>query len=466
MVSLIVSIIALGVIIMIHELGHFLAARAMGVGVIEFSIGMGPRLCSKVVGNVRYSLRVFPFGGSCMMLGEELDESNYVDDEDNQESEDGDRSEGENYTDRTCGEKADEVTKCKSEAWLSSRPYDDGPSAAAADEKSRESGTAQSGESKERRFVASEFNNAGFEHNERSSDGDCFIVDGRRYPKDAQFVTKPAWRRFIVIAAGPVFNFILAFLLSVVICAWFGFDKPYVMEVEDGGPIAEAGIEPGDSIYAIAVDNSRMTIQSSRDLQVFMYVHADELNAADAFTVYYRDSSADNTKKQAVVSPFYDEELERYRLGFSYNVAYDKTDGLIDTLLCSQYNVNYCIRSSIESLKLIFKGKVTRQDVMGPVRMVAVMDETVDEASSYGLKSSMLTLFDLMLLISGSLGFMNLLPLPALDGGRLIFIIIEMITRRAVPKELEAKIHTAGMILLLGLMLFIMMNDVSILMFK
>ena len=103
---------------------------------------------------------------------------------------------------------------------------------------------------------------------------------------------------------------------------------------------------------------------------------------------------------------------------------------------------------------------------MGPVRMVAVMDETVNEAADYGFKSSMLTLFDLMLLISGSLGFMNLMPLPALDGGRLIFIIIELVTRRAVPKELETKIHTAGMILLLGLMVFIMINDISMLIFK
>ena len=100
---------------------------------------------------------------------------------------------------------------------------------------------------------------------------------------------------------------------------------------------------------------------------------------------------------------------------------------------------------------------------MGPVRMVAVMDESVTEAADYGLKSSAITLLDLMILISGSLGFMNLLPLPALDGGRLIFITIELVTRRAVPKELEAKIHAAGMILLLGLMLIIMVNDVLIL---
>ncbi len=401
---------------MIHELGHFLAARAMGVGVIEFSIGMGPRLCSKVVGDVRYSLRVFPFGGSCMLLGEEMDESEYLDEDE-----------------------ADLTSLEVSQAVLADKSH---------------------------RFNAGEFNNVGFEHNERKLDGDYYIVDGRKYPKSAQFVTKAAWRRFIVIVAGPVFNFVLAFILSMVICAWFGFDKPYIRDVQAGSPAAEAGIEAGDRIYAIGTNNSRMSVESSRDLQVFMYVHADELANADAFTVYYRDASEGNIKRQAVLNPFFDKELNRNRLGFSYNSAYDKTDGIIDTIICSQYNVNYCIRSSIESLKLIVKGKVTRQDVMGPVRMVAVMDETVNEAADYGLKSSILTLFDLMLLISGSLGFMNLLPLPALDGGRLIFIIIELITRRAVPKELEAKIHTAGMILLLGLMIFIMINDVSMLVFK
>ena len=452
MVSLIVSIIALGLIIMIHELGHFLAARAMGVGVIEFSIGMGPRLCSKVIGNVRYSLRAFPFGGSCMMLGEELDESNYADGDDANDAQDANEANEAN--------EANDANDANEEADRHFEVHADDLDSAF--NRSCERDIYR----KSKHLNASEFNNAGFEHNERSVEGDYFIVDGRRYLKSAQFVTKPAWRRFIVIAAGPMFNFILAFLLSVVICACFGFDKPYIREVEAGSPAAEAGIEPGDRIYAMGVNNSRMKIESSRDLQVFMYVHTEERENADAFTVYYKDASAGNIKKQAVLSPVFDEALKRHRLGFSYNASYEKTDGIIDTILCSQYNVNYCIRSSIESLKLIFKGKVTRQDVMGPVRMVAVMDENVNEAAGYGLKSSILTLFDLMLLISGSLGFMNLLPLPALDGGRLIFIIIELVTRRAVPKELEARVHTAGMMLLLGLMLFIMMNDISMLVFK
>ena len=427
MISLLVSIIALGIIITIHEFGHFLAARAMGIGVIEFSIGMGPRICSKVIGNVRYSLRIMPFGGSCMMLGEELDESEYLEDEDDC---------GE--AGRECGSSDD----AENEAFSESEPCK-------KEEVSR--------------LKAAQFNNGSLDSFERSEDEDSFIVDGRRYPKDSQFISKPAWRRFIVIAAGPVFNFVLAFLLSVIICGCYGFDRPTVIEVQPGGPVAEAGIEPGDEIYALKVGKTKMSIQSARDISIFNYVHSDEIQAAETFTVYYRDADDGMNKSKAELVPYYDNEKEVYRFGYAYNIAYDKTKGIIDTLKCSQYNVNYCIRSSFESLRLIARGKVTGKDVMGPVRMVAVMDETVSEAADYGLKSSVLTLLDLMILISGSLGFMNLLPIPALDGGRLVFIIIELITRRAVPKELEAKIHTCGMLLLLGFMLLIMMNDISML---
>lgn len=405
MISLIVSIIALGVIITIHEFGHFIAARLCGVGVIEFSIGMGPRLCSRVIGNVRYSLRVFPFGGSCMMLGEE-----------------------------------DEETEDE---------FDDEPSDAA----------------KTRARRAAELTNASFNSDEVTVSADGITVDGRFYPREQQFVNKPAWKRFIIIFAGPAFNFILAFLLSAVICGWYGFDRPTVMEVDAGMPVAEAGIEPEDEIYALKTGRDRMSIECSRDISIFMYIHADEMNAAQSFTMYYRDASDGMVKKEAVLTPVYDEEGGRYRLGFAYNVAYTETNGIIDTALCSIYNVKYCIRASIESIKMIFRGQVTRQDVMGPVRMVAVMDESVDQAASYGAKSAVLTLLDLMILISGSLGCMNLMPLPALDGGRLVFIIIEMIIRRPVPKEFESKIHMAGMLLLLGLMVLIMANDITMLIF-
>ncbi len=121
------------------------------------------------------------------------------------------------------------------------------------------------------------------------------------------------------------------------------------------------------------------------------------------------------------------------------------------------------MRTSIESIRMLLTGKASTSDLMGPVRMVATMDESVDTAASYGLFEAVMTLLNLMVLISSSLGFMNLLPIPALDGGRLLFIFLEIITRGRIPKSFETRINWAGTLLLLGLMAFILFNDIIML---
>ncbi len=399
MISLIISIIALGLIITIHELGHFLAAKACGVGVIEFSIGMGPRLLTKLAGDTRYSLRLLPFGGSCMMLGEEMDESD---------------------------------------------------------------GSAAEGGGRR----AAEFTNGAPEQSSVEFAGDRILVDGRSFSREQQFISKKAWQRFLIIFAGPAFNFVLAFLLSLVITGFYGFDKPIITSVVENMPAARAGIEADDEIIALRTGNARMTVECARDISVFMTVHRDAVDRADSFTMYYRDASDGMQKKSAELIPEIDPSTGTYKLGFGYSFAYRPADDPADVIRCSFCNVKYCIRSVIQSLRMLAGGKVSREDIMGPVRMVAVMDETVDEASGYGAASVIITLFDLMILISGSLGAMNLLPLPALDGGRLVFILIELLTGHGVPKELEARIHMAGMLLLLVLMFFILTNDITMLVFK
>ena len=397
MLSLIISIIALGLIIAFHEFGHFITARLFKVGVIEFSIGMGPRVLSKVKGNTRYSLRAMPFGGSCMMLGEEMAE----DDE----------------NDRASG------------ALTNGTLNDDAP----------------------------------------RIQGDSIIIDGRTYKKSDQFVEKPAWQRFLIIAAGPVFNFILAFLFALIITAHYGYDRAEILDATSGMPAAEAGISAGDEITGLAVVNDSSNgirfskVETARDVQLFMVVHADAMQNGGTFAVRYLDADDGMSEKSAVLKPQYDDENKTYRLGFSYSSGYEKAESLGEVLHYSMYDVGYCIRSSVLSVKMLISGSVSRRDVMGPVRMVAVMDETVATASYYGIVAATMTLLNIMVLISGSLGAMNLLPLPALDGGRLVFIAIELITGHAVPKELEGRIHMAGMLLLLALMVFILFNDVSLL---
>lgn len=390
MLSLLVSILALGAIIAFHEFGHFIVARLFGVGVIEYAVGMGPRIWSRIFGNTRYSLRAVPFGGFCMMLSEDIAE-----------------------------------------------PED----------------TDGVGDPSSPEIIVTE---------------DEIIYEGRHFSKEEQFAAKPAWQRFLVVLAGPVFNFLLAFVLALIITACTGFDRPVIREVDPGMPAAEAGIEAGDTITALAVGEKnarRQKAETGRDIMLFMNVHQDAMERGSTFTLYYLDESEGGAEKAAELKPVYDENLGRNRLGFSYNSSYEKADTIGEILYYGWYDVRFNLRTSVESIRMLVTGRASTTDLMGPVRMVATMDETVDSAASYGVFAALMTLLNLMVLISSSLGFMNLLPIPALDGGRLLFILLEMLTRGRIPKEFEARINQIGTLLLLALMAFILFNDLFMLYF-
>ena len=372
LISIIISIIALGLIITIHELGHFLFAKLFSVGVVSFSLGMGPSLISRVYNNTEYALRILPFGGSCLMAGEELDEAD-----------------------------------------------------------------------------------------SRDPDG-RLLIDGRYYDSSEQFVRKIPWQRFLIIFGGPLFNFLLALLLSIIMTANVGADLPFVVSLEQDMPVAETGLEPGDRITYISIDGKGKSIHLSRDLYLFLYLNSNRFSEQSEVIIGFDDVS-EGKEREAVFLPVYDQESGGYLMGIGYNIAYEKLGSPLDVVRYGAYNIGYSLYSALESVKLLVSGGASREDVMGPVRIVSTIDETMDEAADYGLMVSLMSLFNLMIIISVSLGVTNILPIPALDGGRLIFILIELITGHAVPKEMEARVHTIGMAALLLLMIFIIFNDISFL---
>lgn len=387
--SLILSILGIGFIIFIHELGHFLFAKAFKIAVVEFSIGMGPVICSKVLGETKYSLRLLPLGGSCMMLGEENDET----------------------------------------------------------------------EGSERKL--NELTNGTFAGNEVSfnENDNVITIDGRNYSKDAQFYNKKPWKRFLVIFAGPLFNLILAFLMSVIFTAKVGWDRPVIIEVTENSPAYEAGISEGCYIKSLKVAGVKTNVEMARDIQLFFTANESFISRGEEITVTYLDPLGN--LKSGVMSARYNEDAERYLVGFSYTLRCDPCESLSEVFRYSFSNIKYTFATTIESLRMMFRGEVNRNDVKGVVGMVAIMDENVEYASNNGTAEDVfLTLLDILILLSGTLGLMNLLPLPALDGGRIVFILIEMITGHAVPKKVEGYIHGVGMFILLILMILIMFNDV------
>ena len=118
------------------------------------------------------------------------------------------------------------------------------------------------------------------------------------------------------------------------------------------------------------------------------------------------------------------------------------------------------VKYAVGSLKLLLTGKVGIKDMSGPVGMVEVMDQTYKASSSGGAGLVTLKFLNIAILLSANIGVMNLLPIPALDGGRLVFLIIEAIRKKRIPPEKEGYVHMAGMVLLMVLMVVIMISDV------
>ena len=412
MLKIILAIVLFSVIVIFHELGHFLFAKLNKIVVTEFSLGMGPRLYSFEKGDTRYSLKLLPIGGSCAMLGEDTDIEN-------------------------------------------------------------EPGT---------------FNSAS------------------------------VWARISVVAAGPVFNFIMAFVLSVIIVGAVGYEPSRVLSVKEGSAAEAAGLgkdlyvysylnqlKEGDTInltvkrdgkkmdisyksdtnvrYLLGCnfngdDTSAMTVESVMDgmpLQEAGIQQGDVItsingvkitNAAD-YQKYIQENplteksvkitySRDGQEYDITVTP---KEYRTAESGFTYNMYSEKAKGL-NVVKNGAVEVKYMVRTTILSLKELVSGKLGMKDLSGPVGIVDAIGTTYEESKSEGTMILWMNMLNLAVLLSANLGVMNLLPFPALDGGRLVFLVIEAIRRKPINRQVEGGIHFAGLMLLMALMVFVMYNDI------
>ena len=249
------------------------------------------------------------------------------------------------------------------------------------------------------------------------------------------FNNKSVWARISVISAGPVFNFILAFIFAVIITAMVGYDKPVIGAVESGYPAAEAGLKKGDEI--VQMGNKKIHI--FREVSFYNQFHSNE----DVAVTVLRNGK----EKTVTLTPKMDKELGYKRLGIGSS-GYSKAN-LLTAFQYGGYEVKFWICTTVDSLKMLVTGQIGVNELSGPVGIVSTVDTTYKESRSYGV------------FLSANLGVMNLLPLPALDGGRLVFLFVEAIRGKRVPPEKEGYVHLAGIILLMLLMVFVMFNDIN-----
>ena len=278
--------------------------------------------------------------------------------------------------------------------------------------------------------------------------GSCAMVgEDTDETGENSFNSKSVWQRFSVIVAGPVFNFILAFIFALILVGIIGYDTPSVYKVESDGPAWEAGIRDGDIIKEV---NGRK-VHMYKEFRTEVLMNSDgapmemvlERNGSEYRTTVTPALGADGTYKIQI-----------------YGGAYERT-GILDTLKYSVFEVRYWITTTARSLGKLITGQVSANELSGPVGIVDRIDDTYQEAKSYGWLDVLLNMMNICILLSANLGVVNLLPIPALDGGRIIFLIVEAVRGKPLPPEKEGWVHTIGFALLMVLMVFILYNDIQ-----
>lgn len=344
---IIIAIIIFGILIAIHEFGHFTAAKLCGVKVEEFAIGMGPALFKKQKGETVYALRILPIGGFCAMAGED------------EESDD--------------------------------------PRA---------------------------FTNQGF------------------------------WKKFVILCAGSFMNLVLGIVLILIMYAGAqAFVTPTIDHFMDGCPYEGAeAMQPGDTFYSI--DGQRIYLVS--DVSSFL-IRGDGVYDI----VMLRDGEKVELKDFALTTKTYAEYADE---GPKYGFVFGYTEATFGAKL------EYTWDTTLEFSRLVWlglgdliNGRVGLKDMSGPVGIVDMMNEVGQQAES--AKAAADNLLYISAFIAVNLAIMNMLPIPALDGGRvflmIVTVIIEAVSRKKLDPKYEGYIHLAGMVVLLGLMALVMYNDIA-----
>lgn len=339
---IIIVVLLFGLIIFIHELGHFVTAKLSGITVHEFAIGMGPTLIHFQKGETKYALRLLPIGGFCAMEGE--------------------------------------------------------------DEESDDPGA---------------------------------------------FGNKPVWKRILVVIMGGVMNIVLGLVLMIILLAQQpAFSSTTVAQFMDSASSQATGLQVGDQF--LSVDGYK--ILSQRDLSY-------ALATAEDFTLdmeVLRNGEKVTLKNVTFASKEQDGQ-KILQLDF-YVAPIEKNLGTL--LHQAGAETVSTVRMVWSGLAGLVTGRYGLNDMAGPVGAADVIGQAV----SVGLETNFLEAFNnllmIMVIITVNLGIVNLLPLPALDGGRLVFLIVEAIRRKPVPAKYEGWVHAAGFALLIGLMLLVTFSDV------
>lgn len=262
------------------------------------------------------------------------------------------------------------------------------------------------------------------------------------------FPNAPVWARVATIFAGPLFNFLVAFVMAVILVSVCGITTPEVLSVSEDGRALQAGMQVGDVITKI----NGKSVHLGGEVTLISQLNTK----GETLTITYERNGQEGT---AVINPSYDEATGRYYMGVGIG-GYLKCN-VPQTFEYAFYTMKFYVESTFKSLGMLVTGQLSKDDVSGPVGLVKVVDEVYDSAKVYGAIDVLLNMMEIALLLSVNLGIMNLLPFPALDGGRLVFLLVEAFRGKPIPPEKEGMVHLAGMMALMVLVVLVFFNDIT-----
>ncbi len=351
-------VFVLGALIFVHELGHFLFAKWSGVGVLKFSLGFGPTLFGKRIGETEYVVSLVPLGGYVKMMGE-----------------------------------------------------GDGPGQGGA-----------------------EFSEA---------------------DRQRAFAEQPVWKRFLIVFAGPAFNLLTAAVLLVAAAAVFGLPEPtsraVIGEVIEGRPAAEAGLRSGDRVVSVngtpvsTWEEMAAAINGSGGQPIALTV-TRQGEPERTITVNPRDEAAQDIFGETVPGG-----ERRFVIGVRPAAEYRELS-LGQAIQLGALEAWRMTTLTVEALFRLVQGRISASTIGGPL---LIGEQTIRHA-----EQGAVALLRFMALLSINLGVLNLLPVPVLDGGHLLFFVIEMVTRRPVSIRAREIAQQLGLTMLLLLMGFAIFNDI------
>ncbi|MDT2045825.1 RIP metalloprotease RseP [Priestia aryabhattai] len=413
--TVIAFIIIFGALVFFHELGHLIFAKRAGILCREFAIGFGPKILSFKRDETVYTIRLLPLGGFVRMAGEDPE---MIDVKPGQVI-------GLLFNN---DERVEKVIINNKEQYPDARVIE----VEHADLEHEMIIKGYESEDEERL------------HTFRVAEESYFIVDGDEVqiaPYSRQFASKTLGQRAMAIFAGPLMNFVLAFVIFVVlgISQGYAVDKPVLGELTKDGAAIEAGLKQGDEVQAI----DGAAVSTWQDVVEIIRKHPEQ-------EIMFTVNRGDETREIEVTPD--SREMGEEKIGL-IGVYAPVEKSVIGSITNGATETATWMKEIVTGLGKLVTGQFSLDMLSGPVGIYAATDQVAQSGIYYLMKWAAV--------LSINLGIVNLLPIPALDGGRLVFFAVEAVRGKPIDRQKEGVVHFIGFALLMLLMLVVTWNDIQ-----